>query len=652
MTFVGYGKKDVTPPYKVTGVVYDVGTGASVPDASIYILRQEMGTTSSEEGDYSFELYPGVYDLQVSAIGFKTSTKKINVYGPGSVNFPLFEQITELDEVVLELNQETPVTNNELGTERLNVSSIKTLPRIGGELNILNSLTLLPGVSTQGEASGGLNIRGGASDQNLILLGGATLYNPFHLFGFFSGFNSSVVRDVTLHKGVVPANFGGRASGIVDIAYKKGNFQSWESTINLGSTASKFSSAGPVIKDKLSATIAGRVAYPSWLLRYTQDPSVANSTASFYDHNLILDYAINEKSNLEYSHYFSGDSFQFPEILRNEWYNRAFVLRYASDITDRLFFDAIATRSDYSSQVIDRTPFASFEIERAIGHSDISTNLHYKFSDNNILRVGGMYKSRDNNPGERTPLANSIVSAEVTEEEQAIESGIYFQHEISFFEKISLNYGTRLSLYSFRGPQTVNTYATDAPRNVGTITGSERIESGSIKNYKGWEPRFGISFVASKSLSIKAGYSRQYQYIHQLTNTSSIAPTDQWKLSDTFIKPQISTQYSLGLFKSFRGDRIQTSIQGFYRDFENLLEFKDGADIALNQDIEAELINATGKAYGVELLVEKSKGKNFGWISYTYSRSLRRTTGQFAEEQINSGAEYPCLLYTSPSPRD
>ncbi len=641
ITYVGYGKRETTPPHKVAGKVFDEGTGKPIPDASIYIKRQEIGINSDLDGTYSLELYPGLYELQISAIGYRTTKKKINVFGSGFVNLPLQEKIYELEEVVLAFNRNTPTTSNELGTERLEISAIKSLPRIGGELNIMNSLTLLPGVSSQGEASGGINIRGGTSDQNLILLGGATLYNPYHLFGFFSGFNSSIVRDVVLHKGVVPANFGGRASGIVDVHYKKGNFRNWESTLSLGSTASKFTTAGPIIKEKVAMTVAGRIAYPSWLLGYTRDPMVANSTASFYDHNLVVDYAISDRSSMEYSHYFSGDNFQFPDEIRNEWYNQAHVIKWAYDISENLFFDMSLTRSEYTSKLIDTTPFLSFEIKREISHADLSANLQVSFNEENTLKVGGIFKTRKNAPGEKRPLENSVILPESIEEEQAYESGVYFKHEIELTNTISLNYGLRTSFYSYRGPKTINSYDSRLPLSTRSIINSERIENGSIKNYHGWEPRIGLKYQLLPTFSIKGGYSRQYQYIHQLTNTTTIAPTDQWKLSDSFVKPQISTQYSLGLFKKFRRTRMQASIQGFYREFDNLLEYKDGADIAFKQNIETELTNAEGKAYGLELLLEKVSGKNFGWISYTYARSIRRTKGYFDIENINDGQEYP-----------
>ncbi|MDX1630193.1 MAG: carboxypeptidase-like regulatory domain-containing protein, partial [Fulvivirga sp.] len=319
---IGLENTNESPPYKITGTVYDAASGQAIPNANIYIPRQEIGTISDVEGRFELTLYEGAYQIQVSNVGYETNIKTISVKGSGYINFSLSETAEQLKEVVISGGSaDRNVTSKDIGKEVMTIESIKDIPPIGGETDVLKSLTLLPGVSTVGEASSGFNVRGGGSDQNLILLGGATIYNPSHLFGVFTAVNSSVVREVALYKGFVPAEFGGRGSSVVDVKYKKGNFNNWTGEATIGFVTSKFSAGGPVVKDKLSAIVAGRAAYPNWLISKTNDPNVKNSTASFYDVNGIVNYIINEKNDLEYSFYHSSDDFQFADNVAIAWQN-------------------------------------------------------------------------------------------------------------------------------------------------------------------------------------------------------------------------------------------------------------------------------------------------------------------------------------------
>ncbi len=638
---IGYGKK-AEPPFQVSGTVYSGATGEKLEGANILIERQSTGTSTDTEGNFSMTLYEGFYTLRVSVIGYETQLKSINVRGPGSINFPMKENIIELDEVVFQSKEaDHNISSKEIGKEVLKIESIKTLPTLGGEVNVLRSLTLLPGVSTQGEASSGMNVRGGGIDQNLILLGGATLYNPYHLFGFFSGFNSSVVRDVALHKGSIPANYGGRASSVVDVSYKKGNFGQWEGDLTLGTSASKFSVRGPVVKDRLSLMTAGRIAYPNWLLRQTNDPNIANSTASFFDTNLVLNYIINEANNLEYSFYLSGDQFQFANNIENQWENLAHVFRWNSTINQWIFLQFNATHSRYTSNLIDDTPFNNFDLETRINHNEFGLDFTLTPGEKQTIKTGVQVKLLENKLGTLKPGDGSVVQPDAIDPENAIESGLYFQHDIDLIRKLGISYGLRYSDFRNRGPGLVNEYDPAQPRDLNSVVSTRDFGDEDIQTYSGWEPRAALKFQFDKSTSVKAGFSRAYQYIHLITNTTSVSPTDTWKLSDPFLEPQIVTQYSLGFFKNFRGNRIETSIQGFYKDLDNLVEYKDGADLFLNPNLETELVSGTGEAYGLEFYLNKSRGRLYGWLSYTYSRSLRRVSSEFADERINGGRFFP-----------
>ncbi|TRX57689.1 TonB-dependent receptor [Fulvivirga sp. M361] len=637
---IGYGKK-ADPPYNVTGTVFNSATGERISGANVFIERQNIGMSSDEEGKFNFSLYEGLYIIQVSIIGYETQVKKIDLKGPGNVNFRMKENILELDEVVFQSEgADKNVASKTIGKEVLKIESIKTLPPLGGEVNVLRSLTLLPGVSTQGEASSGFNVRGGGIDQNLVMLGGATLYNPYHLFGFFSGFNASVVRDVTLHKGAIPANYGGRASSVVDVTYKKGNFRQWGGDVTAGTTASKFSIRGPVVNEKLSVMVAGRIAYPNWLLRQTKDANIANSTASFFDANAVVNYIINKKNNLEYSFYISGDQFQFADNVENRWQNTAQVFRWNSTINEQLSFDVSGVRSTYTSNLIDDTPLNDFDLETQIIHNELNLNFNFSPSQKQTIKVGVQTKFLENKLGKLMPAPGSSVLPATIDAENAIESGVYFQHDIDLIGPLGLSYGLRYSDFKNRGPGTVNEYDPNRTKSVNTIISTREFDGEDIQSYNGFEPRAALKYQLNKSTSIKGGYSRVYQYIHLITNTTSVSPTDVWKLSDPFLEPQIVSQYSLGLFKNFKNNRIETSIQGFYKDLENLVDFKDGADLFVNPNLETELISGTGQAYGVELFINKNYGRLNGWVSYTYSRSLREVNGPFDEEKINDGETF------------
>lgn len=638
---VGLGKQNAEPPYRISGRVYSKVTGEIIKSATIYIEKQDIGTIADENGEYSLTLYGGVYYIKVTVVGYEPLTKAINVFGPGTVNFSLKENIIELEEVILELEaQDEYISNKEVGKEVLNISSIKTLPLVGGEVNVLNSLALLPGVSSQGEVSSGLNIRGGSADQNLILLGGATLYNPYHLFGFFSGFDVSIVRDVSLYKGVIPARYGGRVSSVVDVSYKKGNFKQWEGDVTLGTVTSKFSTRGPLVKEKIALMGAGRIAYPNWLIKQSKEPDVANSTAFFYDGNLVLNYAIDEINSLEYSFYASTDSYRFPDDVENQWRNKAHALKWSSQLSPQLLFDISAIQSSYVSNLIDDTPFNNFDLERSILHQEANVNFNYAPHDNVKVDAGAQLRRLTNSLGELRPGDNSAYLPETIDEEDAIETGLYAECGYDFSSKLGISTGVRYSHFSFLGPGVINEYPQNVSRNLEDVVGTEVFGDEPIQTYHGWEPRVSLTYKFSKSASLKGGFNKTYQYIHRVTNTTTATPTDTWKLSDPYLPPQIGTQYAIGIFKNFKHNRIETSIQGFYKEFESLLEYKDGSDLFLNAHLETDLFSALGTAYGVELYLHKKVGKVYGWLSYTYSRSLRESQSPYREENINEGEEY------------
>ncbi len=641
MLTVGAGKEDSPQPFKVQGLVTSLVTEEVMPGTNVQIPRQKIGTSTNEKGQFEFRLYKGLYEVKISRVGYETTTRKVDVRGPGLLRLSLEESVTTLAEIIVETEgYDQNITQKEIGKAVLSIESIKELPAVAGEVDVLKSLTLLPGVSTQGETSSGFNVRGGGIDQNLILLGGATLYNPSHLFGFFTGFNASVVRDVAFYKGAIPANFAGRGSSVVDVSYKKGNFGQWTGEASLGVAASRFSAGGPVIKDKVAILAAGRIAYPNWMLRRTKDPNIVNSTAGFYDGNVILNYLINEKNDLEYSFYISDDRFQFANYIANEWRNLAQVVRWNSTISPSWTFQFAAVQNRYQSLWIDDTPFNSFELEAGIKHDELNAGVTWEPSSKQKLQVGLQTKFLENNLGDRTPTGNSAIDAERIDPENALESGIYFQHELDVTEKIGIAYGLRYSDFRNRGPGTINVYDPTLPRLDRNAIGSQEFGNEAIATFGGFEPRASVNFRVDESSSIKAGYSRIFQYIHLITNTAAAAPTDTWKLSDPFLEPQLVEQYSLGYFRNFKQNQYEFSVEAYYKDLGNLVEYKDGADLFLNPTLETDLITGSGQTYGLEVYAKKGQGRWSGWVSYTFSRSFRTVEGEFEDETINGGERF------------
>lgn len=632
-------------PFELKGTVYSIETGQPIIGANVFIERYNLGTSTNGDGEYSFTIYSGAYTIRVSNVGFTTISKTLNIFGPRALNFALKTSVTELDELVFRSEKENQnVSSKSVGTSILDVESIKTIPRLGGEVDVLKSLTLLPGVATQGEASSGFSVRGGGTDQNLILLGGATLYNPSHLFGFFSSFNASIVQSVALYKGAVPAQYGGRASSVIDVTYKRGNFRNWEGNVSLGIVASRFSAGGPIIKDRLSIMMAGRFAYPSWLLRNSNDPNIANSDAGFFDGNLIANYIINDRNDLEYSLYRSGDDFNFSNGTANEWSNLAQVVKWNTVLNNKLTLKVALIQSRYQSSLIDNSQVNGFEVESQINHHQANATLDWILAPNSTLSIGAQVTHLKNDIGDLKPVGVSTVEPIFLQPERGIEMGFFAQHDIDFTEKFGLNYGLRYSIFSDRGPATVNTYEAGRTRSPVSVVGTKVFSDGNIQTYNGLEPRLQIRYRVTPTLSIKGGFSQAYQYIHLITNTSSSLPTDIWKLSDPFLRPQVVRQYSVGLFKNYKNNAFETSLEGYYKDLDDLVEFKEGADLFVNPELETELLSATGSSYGVEFYIKKSRGRLNGWFSYTYSRSWRTANNEFEEETLNSGERFPANL--------
>lgn len=631
-------------PFQVSIYVNDADNKDALIGASVLVKETNQGDITDADGRTSIELKKGSYNLEVSYLGYESTTESIEVRGKGVLKVVLAQSSTKIEEVVISSQEANAnVKNTDIGKQVMSIATIEALPPFVGEADILKSITLLPGVSSVGEASSGFNVRGSNADQNLILLGNAPLYNPSHLFGFFSAFNTDLIKDVSIYKGGIPANYGGRASSIIDLKYKRGNQDKWGGKASVGLVSAKASLGGPIMTEDLTLMIAGRKSYSNYILRAIDDASVQNSSAGFYDVNAILDYDISDDMSVRYAFYRSSDDFALTTDTTYAWSNQNHTLTFNKSFGEKLNLELSAVQAEYDFAIEDRGTFNSFRINSKIKDRGLNLTGKYFIGENHDLTIGAQTKFIDISPGslEKTSEDSDIVPFSV-DREKAQESGVFLQHNFELFGFLGLSYGARYSDFRFLGPNEVPIYADLLPRAPENITSFQQYgDNDVIQTYNGFEPRASLRISLGESLSLKAGYNKMYQYIHLVSNTSTIAPTDVWKLSDTYLKPQEVEQWSGGIFKNFNNNTVEASVEVFYKDLNNILDYKDGATLLLNNNLESQLLNGIGRAYGAEFYIEKKKGDLTGWISYTYSKSERQVIGSFPEEIINDGNWYP-----------
>ncbi|PRY86605.1 TonB-dependent receptor [Mongoliibacter ruber] len=629
----------------ISGRIIDEITGDALVGATVTVRELNKTEVTSTNGTFSFVLDRAEYILEFRYIGYETVTYPIVAVGDGRINLTMIQEDFTLDDVVIfGRDPEKNIRSTEMGAISISMNTLKELPPFLGEVDIIRSVATLPGVSQVGEASSGLNVRGGGADQNLITFAGAPVYNPSHLFGLFTAFNPDVVNDFTLYKAQIPTKFGGRGSSILDITPKSGSLTKWGGDMMVGTVSGKASINGPIVKDVVSAQLSFRGSYINWLLNSLNNPELRTSQANFNDINGILYGEINENHNLTYSFYRSYDDFALASDTTISWTNQSQSLRYLGQFGEKLSVDLIGFHTLYDFSIFNQSGINNFDLNSGIIDTGGRLSLTYQLGENNRINFGGDTKRLTIQPGELIPSENgeSGVLPQKVQNEYAMESGFFFQHEFELGEKLGFSYGVRYDTYTYYGPRTVRQYAENLPLNASNVIGERTYSDGeAIQTYDGWGPRASIRYSIDKNTSIKAGYNKMYQFIHLISNTATIAPTDVWKLSDQFLRPQIVDQYSLGIYKNFKGNIFESSVEVYYKDIQNVVEYKDGARLLLQNHLETEIIPGEGQAYGVEVYVKKNLGRATGWASYTYSRALRRVITPFEEEIINDGNWFP-----------
>jgi hypothetical protein len=633
--------KEVKAP--VSLIVVTNKTNTPVLTGELTLDGKPTSLVPDSSGMYLLNLPKGRHTLSVTAFGKKQAVRHIMVYAEGSLAIEMEDEIKVLEDVLVSTQRNNSVNRATMGMERLTIKSIKQVPAIFGEADVLRVILTLPGVQSVGEASTGFNVRGGGTDQNLILFNDATIYNPSHFFGFFSAFNPEIIKDVELYKSSIPAKFGGRLSSVLNITGREGNKQKFTGTAGVGLLTSRINIEGPIQKNKSSFILGARTTYAKWLLNLLPD-DYENSAASFYDVNLSVAQKINDKNDLNLTGYLSGDKFRLNNDTSYGYQNKSLSVKWRHTFNSRLDFVLTGGYDGYSYyNKSEENKVNAYKMSFDINQLNLKTDFTYNINPGHAIDFGAGTISYKLHPGSFVPIGSgSLVAENISPAEQALESAVYVADRIDINRKLSINAGFRYSMFNYLGPQNVSRYTDGVPKDESSLVEQVAYGSGKIiKTYQGPEIRFSARYSVGKNTSLKAGYNTLRQYIHMLSNTTAISPTDIWKLSDYNIKPQYGDQVSLGLFKNFGKDSIETSIEVYYKRLQNILDYKSGAQLVLNPHIETDVFNARGKAYGVEMMIRKRTGKLNGWFSYTYSRTMLRMDDQQVGAIINNGKYYP-----------
>ena len=645
LVVIGDASKNISAEEVIlSGKVMDGSTDKYIYGAQVYVKELKTGTTTSKLGDYSVSMKPGLYHLSVSYLGFIASYYTILIKSSGILNIDLIEHFTNLEEVVInDSRTDENVSGNDMGKTRLSISTIKKMPAFLGEVDIVKSLLLLPGVTSVGEGSAGFNVRGGTTDQNLFLLDQSPVFNASHLFGFFSSFNSEAVESVTLYKGGVPAKYGGRASSVLDVTTKEGDTEKLKISGGIGIISSRLLAEIPIVKGKSALVIGGRTSYSDWILKKVHDLNIKRSSAKFYDANVKWHYSIGEYDKISLSAYVSNDKFKFAADTSYQWQSKNGSFTWSHLFSKKFVSSVTGIYSDYSYSVEGLANPFTFHLKSRINYRAAKTDFSYALSGSHSIDFGIIAGQYQFTPGKLSvDDISSVVVPIKLENEQSLEAAVYIEDEFVISPKLTVTGGLRYSLYRNIGKGNVLTYQDTKTKSQENVVDTLSFLAGDvIQEYAGLEPRLSMKYGINPTSSIKLSYNRLRQYIHTISNTTAVSPIDIWKSSDRYIAPQIADQYSVGYFRNFNDNTIETSVEIFYKDLTNIIDYKNGAQIILRENIEQELLSGSGRAYGAEFFLKKKTGKLTGWVSYTYSKSERRVNGLSEKETINEGHYYP-----------
>lgn len=635
--------------YTLSGTISDSNSNETLIGVTVFIPELKTGVLTNEYGFYSITLPKGKYSIRINYSDYQNLDEVLELNQNLKINYKLIPKENVLREVIVTSSKNiTDIRKPEMSVNKLSISTIKKMPVVLGEVDILKSILLLPGVTNAGEGASGFNVRGGGADQNLILLDEAMIFNSSHVFGFFSVFNPDAIKDLKLYKGGIPARYGGRASSVLDIYQKDGSSKGFHANGGIGLISSRLLLEGPIVKDKGSFLIGGRSSYAHLFLKLSEDQK--DNAAYFYDLNTKLSYKINPNNNIFLSGYFGRDVFSLANSFINIYGNSTLNLRWNHLFSDKLFSNLSLIYSDYYYGL--DLDFVGFKWDSGIKNYNIKYDLKNYISDKFKLNYGINAIYYDFNPGIIRPSdPNSGINFAQLDKKYAFEPAAYLDAEQEISDKIAISYGLRYSLFYRLGNSKINIYENNNPvlfnsemqiYEKATPIGVQNYKKNeTITNFGNLEPRFSLAYQVNDSQSIKTSYNRMVQYLQLVSNTASPTPLDVWTPSDSFIKPQIADQVAVGYFTNFSENKYSLEIESYYKKIQNRIDYIDGADLIANNALEQVILNGRMRAYGLEIMLKKNEGKFNGWISYTLSRSEQQTPGRtILETGINNGEWY------------
>lgn len=628
----------------LSGTVVDAKSKSPLVGASVFATDLNVGTVTNADGRFELRMASGSHVITFTYINFEEKVIDLEIYSDGNINQQLEEMPTMLDEVVIQDMTAREITTSSIGLTQLSMKEVKRAPAMFGEVDLIKQIQVLPGVTTTGEAASGFNVRGGGVDQNLILYDGLPVFNSSHVFGFFSSFNAEAIRDVNFYRGGIPAEFGGRISSVLDIRSKEGDLEKWGASGGIGIVSSNLMINGPIIKNKTLVAASVRTTYSDWLINTIKSNYVdlRNSSVSFYDGTVKLTHLFSQKTKLTLSGYVSHDQFRLSGDSTYRWDTMLSSLRLDHEFNSKLTSAFVVGYGSYGYEVFNTNPLTGFNLKYKITYPTARMDFNLRLKDHKVsFGVQSMYY--DFNPGTFAPSSpESDKKFLQMEAQKSLESGVYVSDQFQLFPGFHVDAGVRFSMFQALGPGTVNIYKPGVPRETLNMTGTETYKKNeTIKSFQNVEPRLGLRYEISPVASVKIGYNRIFQYLHLVTNTTAITPVDIWQPSGYYFKPQMADQYSVGYFRNFKEKKYEAFVEVYYKKIENVLDFKDGAQLLLNPQIETDLLQGDARSYGAEMQITKTTGKLVGSLGYTYSRSLRTIEGEYPEESINEGKEYP-----------
>ncbi len=615
--------------FTISGYVKDKESGEVLFGSTVSVKGQSIAVATNPYGFYSLTLAPGEYTLVYNYLGYETTTRNLNLTKNERIDLLLQIKGRAINEVTVSSTKKNEnVEEITMSMNKMDIKEIKSMPALLGEVDVIRSIQALPGVSTVGEGATGFNVRGGGVDQNLILLDEAPVYNSSHLLGFFSVFNPDAVKDITLLKGGIPAQFGGRLSSLLDVRMKDGNANGFHGNGGIGLISSRLTLEGPVQKDKSSFIIAGRRTYGDLFLKLSPDEAINNNTAYFYDLSAKYNQTINKNNRIFVSGYFGRDVFKFDDFFKMSWGNATGTVRWNHLFSEKLFANLTLIYSNYDYSLGVPTGAQAFDWKSNIINYSPKVDFGYYLNNKHTINFGASTIFYDFNPGTVTPGNDqSIFSAFQLDRQRGNEYAIYIDDEYTVNSVLSFKYGIRFSAFDYLGRQTVYDYVGEDGQRKTAVNARYFDRGESIAFYPNIEPRFSTKYSLDEFSSLKFSYNRMAQYIHLISGTTAASPTDVWTPSTKNIKPEIADQVALGYFRNFKDNTIEASAEVFYKTMTNQIDYVDGAELLLNKDLEADLLYGDGRAYGIEFFLKKNTGRFTGFTSYTLSKSERKING-------------------------